>query len=58
MPYWTVLADDRDKTVLKGLASAGGFWTLVNGVFTTLLGGSLLYCLFGMGPNPLLKLSY
>ena len=57
VPYWTVLADNRDNTVLKGLASAGGFWTLVNGIFATLMGGSLPYCLFGMDPNPLLNLS-
>lgn len=50
--YFTVLAEDREKTVIKGLASSGGFWTLISGIFATLLGGSFIYNLFGELTTP------
>jgi hypothetical protein len=34
-----------DASVLDGLATFGGFWTFVNGVFAMVFGANLLYFL-------------
>ena len=43
---WTIVQDYREKSVLHSLASVGGLWTFVNGVFTLFFGCSLLLILF------------
>lgn len=37
--------------MLSGLGAIGGLWTLINGFFALLFGGSLLYNLFDMSCN-------
>jgi hypothetical protein len=49
------LADTQEKTVLGGFASAGGLWTVINGFFALLFGGSFVYNLFGESLGNLLK---
>ncbi|KAJ6588394.1 hypothetical protein B0H19DRAFT_205254 [Mycena capillaripes] len=44
--YPTELVQDyTDASVLNGIATFGGFWTFVNGVFATVFGANLLYFL-------------
>ena len=37
-----------DRTIFDTLAAIGGIWTLGNGLFALVFGGSLLYFLLGM----------
>ncbi|KAJ7630021.1 hypothetical protein DFH06DRAFT_1480114 [Mycena polygramma] len=42
--------DFTDSSVLNGLATAGGFWTFVNGAFAMVFGANILYFLFRRRP--------
>ncbi|KAJ7676040.1 hypothetical protein DFH06DRAFT_1318176 [Mycena polygramma] len=42
-----MVRDFTDSSVLNGLATAGGFWTFVNGTFAMVFGANILYFLFG-----------
>ncbi|EDR07395.1 uncharacterized protein LACBIDRAFT_327869 [Laccaria bicolor S238N-H82] len=39
---WHVSVEYREKSVLSGLAAVGGFWTVLNGLFATIFGTTLL----------------
>ncbi|KAJ7796673.1 hypothetical protein B0H14DRAFT_2619651 [Mycena olivaceomarginata] len=45
-----IVQDYSDASVLNGLATLGGFWTFVNGVFVMFFGADLLYFLFKKRP--------
>jgi len=46
-PYPTEIVQDyTDASVVNGLATFGGFWTFVNGVFSLVFGANILYFLF------------
>lgn len=47
---WHVSVEYREKSVLSGLAAVGGFWTVLNGLFATIFGTTLLFVLFGSKP--------
>jgi hypothetical protein len=49
------LADTQVKTVLGGFAGVGGLWTILNGVFAILFGGSFIYNIFGGSLADLLR---
>ncbi|KIJ91264.1 hypothetical protein K443DRAFT_686171 [Laccaria amethystina LaAM-08-1] len=40
----------REKSVLSGIAAVGGFWTVLNGLFATIFGTTLLFVLVGSKP--------
>ena len=44
---WRFLVEYREKSVLAGISSVGGFWTVVNGMYAVIFGMSLSYLLFG-----------
>jgi hypothetical protein len=43
----------REKSVLSGLSAVGGFWTVLNGLFATVFGTTLMFVLFGESRAPL-----
>jgi hypothetical protein len=45
-----------EGSVLSGLATVGGVWTLINGVFAAIFGSTLLLVLFGALLSGLLRL--
>ena len=45
---WRIIQQSRDKSVLKGLASVGGLWTFLGGIFTALFGTTIMRIIFGM----------
>ncbi len=44
---WKIVEQNRDKSVLKGLAGVGGLWTFIGGIFTALFGSSIIRIIFG-----------
>lgn len=47
---WRIVQDFRDKTILNGIASVGGLWTFLGGIFAALFGRSLVKILLGELP--------
>jgi hypothetical protein len=47
---WHFFVEYREKSVLDGISAVGGFWTVVNGVFATIFGTTLLWVAFGVKP--------
>jgi hypothetical protein len=45
-PY-KVLQETADATPISGIATFGGFWAFVNGVFALTFGANVLYFAFG-----------
>jgi len=45
---WQMIQDDSESSVLKGIASVGGLWAFLGGIFATLFGCSIVHILFGM----------
>jgi len=43
----------REKSVLSGISAMGGFWTVLNGLFATVFGMTLMFFLFGKWRAPL-----
>jgi len=37
----------REKSVFSGISALGGFWTVLNGLFATVFGTTLMFVLFG-----------
>jgi len=44
---WHLSIEYREKSVLGGISSMGGFWTVLNGLFATIFGTTLMFVLFG-----------
>jgi len=44
---WRIIQDDRQKSVVAGLASVGGLWTSIGGLFLIVFGTSVFRILFG-----------
>jgi len=44
---WHITQDDRQKSVIAGLASVGGLWTSVGGLFLIVFGTSVFRILLG-----------
>lgn len=44
---WITTLDARSESVLDGFSHVGGLWAFLGGVFTILIGESLLSILFG-----------
>ena len=44
---WQIIQDDRQNSVVAGLASVGGLWTSVGGLFLIIFGTSVFRILFG-----------
>jgi len=44
---WRILQDDRQNSAIAGLASVGGLWTSIGGLFLIVFGTSVLQILFG-----------
>jgi hypothetical protein len=44
---WHLSVEYREKSVLGGISALGGFWTVLNGLFATIFGTTLLFVLFG-----------
>jgi hypothetical protein len=44
---WKIVEQTREKSVLQGLAGAGGIWTFIGGIFTALFGSSIIRIIFG-----------
>jgi hypothetical protein len=44
---WRIFSQYREKSVLSGMAAVGGFWTVLNGIFATIFGTTLLWVFFG-----------
>ncbi|KAJ7138303.1 hypothetical protein C8R44DRAFT_767209 [Mycena epipterygia] len=45
-----LVQESRDASVLAGLSTVGGFWTVVNGGFVFLFGANVLYFIAGSRP--------
>jgi hypothetical protein len=43
-----LLQEFNDTSVIAGISTVGGFWTVFNGTFVFLFGANVLYFLFGM----------
>lgn len=48
-----ILQEYRERSILRGLASVGGLWTFIGGVFSALFGSSLMRLFFGLCFSPL-----
>ncbi|KAH8823676.1 hypothetical protein DL96DRAFT_1615203, partial [Flagelloscypha sp. PMI_526] len=48
--YYLVTQVVTEHSILDGLAQLGGMWTIVEGFFVAVFGGSLLYFMFGSKP--------
>lgn len=46
-PYYKVTQVVTEHSVLDGLAQLGGMWTIAEGLFVLMFGGSLVYFMFG-----------
>ena len=44
---WYLSVEYREKSVLGGISAVGGLWTVLNGLFATIFGTTLLFVLFG-----------
>jgi hypothetical protein len=47
---WVIVQDNRDKSVVRGLADVGGLWAFLSGAFAMIFGISLMRVLFGFKP--------
>ncbi|KAJ7630016.1 hypothetical protein DFH06DRAFT_704976 [Mycena polygramma] len=54
-PQIQIVRDFTDSSGLNGLATAGGFWTFVNGAFAMVFGANILYFLFTQGDGHFLR---
>jgi len=44
---WQVIQERRDKSVIRGLSSAGGLWTALGGLLSIFFGSSIMRLMFG-----------
>jgi hypothetical protein len=42
---WVIVQDRREYSILMVLSSLGGMWTVANGIFALIFGGSMLIVL-------------
>jgi hypothetical protein len=54
---WVIVQDHREYTIVGVFSSLGGIWTIVNGVFALIFGGSMLIVLGSFFCSILAKLS-
>jgi len=51
---WNIIADSRNKSILKGFADVGGLWAALGGIFALFFGCTFMQIAFGLSRPKLL----
>ncbi|KAF5350026.1 hypothetical protein D9756_009155 [Leucocoprinus leucothites] len=55
---YRLVQDDKENSMLSGVALLGGLWTFLNGAFAVIFGSTLLLILFGIKPLSIYGLAH